>query len=231
MRLLTPLALVAALAVPAVLQAEPSPPATITVTGEGHVASAPDMATINIGVTTEARSASEALTANSTELAKVLENLKGAGIESRDIQTSGLTLNPRWQYEQSGSSGKITGYVASNGVTVRVRALDSLGGVLDAAVREGANTLNGIEFGLAEPGPVMDEARKLAVADARRRAELLVGAAGVKLGRIVTISEGGGYAPPMPMYRAEAAAAAPVPVAAGEIGTASSVTVVWELAP
>ncbi len=231
MRLLAPLALAAALAAPAAaVLAEPVVP-TITVSGEGRVDTVPDMATINLGVTTQARSASEALTANSAELARVLGNLKAAGIDSRDIQTTGLSLNPSWQYDQSGSNGRITGYIASNGVTVRVRALEGLGGVLDAAVRDGANTLNGIEFGLADPGPVMDEARKRAVADARRRADLLTAAAGVKLGRILTITEGGGYAPPVPMYRAEAAASAPVPVAAGEIATAASVTVVWELAP
>lgn len=218
------------LAAPAVVRAEPVVP-TITVSGEGRVDAAPDMATINLGVTTQARTASEALAANSASLTTVLDNLRAAGIEARDIQTTGLSVNPSWQYDQSGGNGRITGYVATNGVTVRVRALDTLGGVLDAAVKDGANTLNGIEFGLAEPGPAMDEARTRAVGDARRRAELLTAAAGVKLGRIVTISEGGGYAPPMPMYRAEAASAAPVPVAAGEITASASVTVVWELAP
>lgn len=223
-------ALALVLAAPTALRAEPPVP-TITVTGEGRVDAAPDMATVTLGVTTQARTASEALSSNSANLTTVLDNLRAAGIEARDIQTTGLSLNPSWQYDQSGGNGRITGYVASNGVTVRVRALDRLGAVLDAAVKDGANTLNGIEFGLAEPGPAMDEARKRAVEEARRRAELLTAAAGVKLGRIVTISEGGGYAPPMPMYRAEAASAAPVPVAAGEITTSASVTVVWELAP
>ena len=126
----------------------------------------------------------------------------------------------------------IKGYIAANTVSVRVRALDSLGGLLDAAVKDGANTLNGVEFGLQQPEPVMNEARKAAVADAKARAELIAGAAGVKLGAIKSITEGGAAPMPMPMMRMAAdAAAGAVPVASGEVGTTAQVTIVWTLAP
>lgn len=203
----------------------------ITVTGEGRVDQAPDMATLSLGVTTEGATAAEALAANSAEIAKVLERLTAAGVEPRDMQTSGLSVNPNWQNYSSSDTPKIAGFIANNGVTVRIRALDGLGAVLDAAVQDGANQLNGVEFGLQEPRPAQDEARRRAVADAKARAELLAGAAGVKLGAIRSIKESLGAAEPMPMFRmaAEAAAGAPVPVAGGEVSTAANVTIVWEI--
>lgn len=204
----------------------------ITVTGEGRVDQAPDMATVSLGVTTEGATAAEALGANSAEIAKVLERLGSAGIEPRDVQTTGLSVNPNWQHNSSGEAPKISGFIANNGVTVRVRALDGLGAVLDAAVRDGANQLNGVEFGLQEPRPAQDEARRRAVADARAGAELLAEAAGVKLGAIRSINETMAAPMPMPAFRmaADAAAAAPVPVAAGEVATTANVTIVWEIA-
>lgn len=206
-------------------------PARITVTGEGRVDASPDMATISLGVTSEAPTAAAAMAANSVELGRVLANLRGAGIEGRDLQTSGLTLNPNWRSDDNGSNGRIVGYIAANMLTVRVRALDSLGVVLDAAVKDGANTLNGVSFGLAQPEPVLDEARKRAVADALHRALLLTEAAGVALGAVVAISEGGGNFAPSPMFRMEGAMAdAPVPVAQGEVSLSASVTMVWEIA-
>ena len=167
-------------------------PATLTVTGEGRVAQAPDMASVSLGVTTEGKTAAEALAANSTALAAVMARLTQAGIAPGDLQTSGLSLNPNWQNDSSTGGSRISGYIASNMLTVRVRALDGLGNVLDAAVKDGANTLNGVNFGLADPSPVEAEARKRAVADAKARAAVLAEAAGVTLGPIVTITEGGG---------------------------------------
>lgn len=204
----------------------------ITVTGEGRVDQAPDMATVSLGVTTEGATAAEALGANSAEIAKVLERLGSAGIEPRDVQTTGLSVNPNWQHYSSGEAPKISGFIANNGVTVRVRALDGLGAVLDAAVQDGANQLNGVEFGLQEPRPAQDEARRRAVADARARAELLAEAAGVKLGAIRSINETMAAPMPMPAFRmaAEAVAGAPVPVAAGEVATTANVTIVWDIA-
>lgn len=218
------------LATPA-LADQHSNPATITVTGEGVVTAAPDLATVSLGVTTQGATAAEAMAANSASLTAVLERVKAAGVEDRDIQTSTLNLNPNWSNSDGSSMPVIQGYVATNTLSIRVRDLGKLGPILDAAIADGANTLNGVSFGLAEPDPAMDDARRAAVAEARARAELLTGAAGVGLGRIVSISESGGYAPPMPMYRMEAAMAdAPVPVAGGEVGVTAQVTITWEIA-
>ena len=236
MRILSVACISAALLVPGlaplpVLADTAESPATITVTGEGIVTAAPDIATVSLGVTSQGATAAEAMAANTAALSAVLERVKAAGVEDRDIQTSTLNLNPNWSNSDGSSMPMIQGYVATNVLQIRVRDLAKLGGVLDAAITDGANTLNGVSFGLAEPEPAMDEARKAAVAKARARAELLTGAAGVGLGRIVSISEGGGYAPPMPMYRMEAAlAAAPVPVEGGEVGVTANVTITWEIA-
>ena len=217
---------------PALAQgAGPTAVPTLTVTGEGRVDQAPDMARITLGVTTEGPTAAEALAANSAEIAKVIENLKGAGVAPTDLQTTGLALNPNWQSNMDDGTNRIVGYVASNAVSVQVRALDGLGEVLDAAVRDGANTLNGVEFLLQDPDPALDEARKRAVADAQARAALLAGAAGVTLGPIQSISEGGGYQPPVPMMRMASEAKGGVPMAAGSVTTAAQVTIIWALEP
>ena len=227
MRVFNALLLSAALALP--FSAEAFAEALVTVTGEATVEATPDMATISLGVTTEGQTAAEAMAANSKALQAVIERLKTAGIEDRDLQTSNLSLNPNWVGYDSGSTPKIAGYVASNMLNVRVRALDALGSVLDASIADGANTLNGISFELAQPRPAQDEARKAAVADARARATLLVEAAGGTLGKIVSITENSGYGSPMPMFKSDAAAA-PVPVASGQIGLSASVTVSFEIA-
>jgi uncharacterized protein len=228
MRALPALLLSAALTLPVAAPAfaEDVMTATISVTGEGVVEAAPDLATVMIGVTTQGDTAAAALAANSAALDGVMAQLTASGIAPRDLQTSNLSVNPNWTGYDS-STPTISGYVATNMLTVRIRALDSLGTVLDAAVTDGANTLNGVTFGLADPTPVMNEARKEAVADARARAELLAAAAGVTLGKIVSISESGGAASPMPMFRAEASA---VPVAEGELGVTAMVTIVYQIA-
>lgn len=205
--------------------------ARITVTGEGRVDAAPDMATVSLGVVTQGTTAAEAMAANAIQLSAVLERLKTSGIEERDIQTSGLSLNPNWQQTETDPTPRIVGYQATNMLTVRVRALDRLGAVLDLTIADGANNFNGLTFGLSDPAPALNEARKRAVADAQARARLLTEAAGLTLGPVVSISEGGGFGGPQPMYRMDAAAASPVPVAAGEVSTVASVTMVFELQP
>lgn len=205
-------------------------PPMINVTGTGTVEASPDIATLSIGVTTQGATAAEALSANTAALQSVMARLTTAGIEARDMQTSNLSLNPNWTgYESSSVAGPtISGYIATNMLTIRVRKLDGLGAVLDAAVADGANTLNGLTFGLADPEPALNEARTKAVADARARAELLAGAAGVTLGRVVSISESMAGMDPVPMFRAEASAS-PVPVAGGEVGMSANVTIFYEI--
>lgn len=225
MRMIRALLLTATLALPTPALADK---ATITVTGESSVQARPDIATLSLGVTTQGKTAGEAMAANTAQLTAVLARLKAAGIADRDLQTSNLSLNPNWVGYETGATPTIAGYTANNMLTVRVRALETLGSVVDAAITDGANTLNGLTFELAEPRPKMDEARKAAVTDAIARATLLVEAAGAKLGPVVSITEGGGFVNPTPMFRA-AADSAPVPVAAGEIGVTSAVTIVFEV--
>jgi uncharacterized protein len=199
---------------------------TITVTGEGIVETNPDQATISLGVTTNAETAVAALAANSEAMAKMMEQLKAAGVAQADLQTSNLSLNPNWSGYDS-SSPTIAGYVASNMLNVRVRDLTALGTILDAAVSDGANTMNGITFGLSEPNPVMNEARTRAVADATSRATVLAMAAGAELGPIVSITEGGTFPGPAPMFRAQDSS---VPIATGDLAMTASVTVTFEIA-
>lgn len=213
---------------PAVLWAQ-NAPGQITVTGEGQVAAAPDMATISLGVTSQAASASQALSQTNAATARVLDRLKAMGIAARDMQTDGLSLSPRWdQRSASGQEPTITGYVASNSVRVRVRDLSSLGQTLDTTVGLGANQFNGLNFGLQDPRPSTDKARRAAVADALLRARLYATAAGVELGAILSISEVGNARPPILEMRSMAAADA-VPVAQGELTVSASVTVVFAI--
>lgn len=205
----------------------------ITVTGRGHVAAAPDMATVTLGVTTEAKTAKAAMTSNSSQLERVMAGLEGAGIAARDIQTSGLALNPRWETVKPSGERKITGFVASNRVTVRVRQLDELGSVLDSLVQAGANTVDGLDFGIAKPGPLQDEAQQKAVKEARRKAQLMAEAAGVTLGRVISITDGY-VSQPQPMMRSAGMAesmSAPVPVAQGEVNLSATVTMVFAIKP
>lgn len=228
---LVPFALVAGLALPAYA-------GTISIEGRGEVMAAPDMAQISSGVTTQGATAREALDANTAAMAELIAALKAIGIEARDIQTSGFSVNPNYVYSDARDDNgytlppKINGYQVSNTVTVAVRQLDALGTILDKSVTVGANTINGVSFAVADPSALYDEARKAAFADARAKAELYATAAGGRLDEIESISETQGYNQPQPypMYaRADMAASAPVPVEAGELAFAINVVVQWEL--
>ncbi|MDE3028929.1 MAG: SIMPL domain-containing protein, partial [Paracoccaceae bacterium] len=213
--------------------ADPAP-GQITVTGEGSVSVAPDMATVTLGVTSEGATAAAAMAQNSAQLAAVIAQLKGAGIAEKDVQTSGLSLGPRWDNSASsvGKAPKIVGYVATNTVSVRVRALDHLGGVLDSVVKNGANTFSGVSFDIAARQPSEDAARKAAVVEALRKARLYADAAGVKLGTIQSITEDAGGRPvPVRLGAFAMAKATSVPVAEGEMNITADVTVVINIAP
>ncbi len=204
----------------------------LTVTGLGLVEVVPDMATVRLGVASEARGAREAIDENSRAMAAILERLRAAEIEERDIQTSNFSVSPRYDYNrQSGETPRITGFIAQNMVAVRVRDLDRLGTILDEVARDGANSFNGLSFGLQERAPAEDAARAAAVAEARRKAELYAGAAGVTLGAVMTLSESGGAAPqPMMMaVQSMRAASDAVPVAAGELTVSARVTIVYAI--
>lgn len=211
---------------------------TIAIEGRGEVRAAPDMATINSGVTTQGATAREALDANTAAMSELIVALKQSGIEARDIQTSGFSVNPNYVYSDARDDlgytmpPKINGYQVSNSVTVVVRDLEELGSILDQSVTVGANTVNGVSFSVADPSELLDEARKLAFSDARDKAELYAGVADATLGDLEQISERQDFnAPqPYPMYaRAEMAGAATVPVEAGEMSFAITVNVTWDL--
>ena len=220
-------ALLLALAAPPVM-AQDTEPRTVTVTGEGSVEAVPDMATITLGVTHEAESAKDAMGQTSQDVDRILGRLGGMGIESRDMQTSGITLNPVWSNYDGSDRNRITGFSASNTVTVRVRALDSLGGILDAVVEDGANQFNSLQFGVQDPDPLRDEALRRAIADGRDKAQLMSESAEVKLGDIRQMTEqyGGGNGPVMMEM---AAARMSVPVAAGEVSVTATVQMVFQI--
>lgn len=220
-------------AVPLMAQPSAPPVPTLTVTADASVSAVPDLATVGAGVVTQAADAATALSANSTRMEKVVDALRRAGVERRDIQTSQLSVQPQYRYGEN-RAPQITGYQASNQVTVRLRDLAAVGKVVDALVAQGANRIDGPNFMLADPQPVLDRARAAAVANARARAELLAKAAGVRLVRVLSLEEGAGGMPgPMPVMRmAMAAEAAPAPpVETGETDLRAVVTVAYEIAP
>ncbi|MDO9126643.1 MAG: SIMPL domain-containing protein, partial [Parvibaculum sp.] len=189
---------------------------------------------ISTGVVTEGKTAAEALAANTKAMAEVFAGLKDAGIAEKDMQTSQFSVYPVYEQQEpqrQPQTPKIGGYRVQNQLTVTVRDLAALGGILDKVVSLGSNQMNGINFSIDKPEPLLDEARKDAVKDALRKAKLYAGAAGVSLGQIVSISENGSgmpqpyYAKDM-MMRAEASS---VPVAAGEQTITASVNLVIKI--
>jgi len=216
---------------------EPDRQPKISVTGEGEANITPDMAVINLAVVREAATAREAMDANSQAMVAVVAALKEAGIEERDLQTSGLSIEPRYVYpnEQNGEKApRITGYQVTNGLTVRIRDLKKVGEILDRSVTLGVNQGGYISFTNDDPSSALNDARERAVEDAVSKARILAEAAGVELGDVVSISENMvGTPPPRPlgakMMRMEADQAVSVPVQAGENSYTVQVNVTFEL--
>ena len=217
--------------------AEEASPAIISLVGIGSVSARPDMAAVSTGVVSEAKTARAALSANTAAMTSIVDWLKENGIEDRDIQTSGFAVQPRYTQPQTQSNGersppRIVGYSVSNQVTIRVRDISQLGGILDHVVTEGSNRVNGVSFTFSEHEKLLDMARANAMADAIRKAKIYTEAAGIGIGRITNISENGGYQP-QPQYRMARAemsmADAPVPMEAGEQTLSVQVNVTWEL--
>ncbi|SFP50537.1 SIMPL domain-containing protein [Tranquillimonas alkanivorans] len=206
-----------------------TPEGRLTVTGQGSVTHAPDMATINLGVAAEAPSAAEAVEETSVATSRVLSRLVEAGVAASDIQTDQLLLHPVYAdraVDGPARTPEIERFRAVNRLSVRVLDLQSLGGVLDAVVTDGANVFDGLRFGLQEPQPAEDAARVAAVEDAMRKARIIAGAAEQELGTIVSITENGGGGQPGPVMMEMARS---VPVAEGEIDVSAQVTVVFAL--
>ena len=228
------------LSLPALADTPPVPTLTVptlTVTAEGHSTRAPDLALFSAGVSTNGATAGDAMAANAAAMTRVIAALKAAGIEPRDIQTSNLNLNPVFDQEQYGVQKRdapphIVGYTASNNVTVRQRKLADFGKVIDTLVSAGATQINGPSFQLDNPDAATNEARVNAVANARARAELYAKTAGLKVGRILSISDGLSLTGPFPMalMANKSAARFATPMEAGEQEVTAQVTINFELA-
>ncbi|ATE63195.1 SIMPL domain-containing protein [Rhizorhabdus dicambivorans] len=232
--------------------------AVLTVSVEGKSLQAPDLAIFNAGVTTQGNTAAAALAANSAAMERVIAQLRRAGIAERDIQTSNLTVEPVYSdpnrdaalaarysgqpYTPPAADAavpKIIGYRANNAVAVRQRDLKNFGRVIDTLVTAGANQVNGPSFTMDNPEPALDQARTQAIGQARARADLYARAGGLKVIRILSISESGGfYGPPPVMFARGSIAGAPsapppppAPIQPGELQMTVNVTVLFELAP
>ena len=200
------------------------PEAKIQVSATGTTNMNPDMATVSAGVVTQGKTAREAMFGNATKMTRVFEELEAAGIEKKHITTSQLSLKPKYNY-QNRQAPKIDGYEARNTVSAKTYNLDDVGAMLDALVKAGVNNINGVQFSIKDSKAARDKAREDAIREAREKAETMASAAGVKLGKLKSLSESGGNFRPQPVaYALEArSAGASTPVAAGE--QAISVTV------
>lgn len=222
-RVLAALTIAAACLAPAASPAQ-TPPA-LTVSGEGRVAVAPDLAALRVGVSAEADEASEAVAQMSGRMTAILEQLSRNGIPEEDIRTTTLSV-----YAIDGASSSRDGsaarrFVARSDVVIETTELDRLGTLLDLLVSDGANEVGGIRFDLQDRGPALDRARRAAVADAMATAETLADAAGVDLGPILSIRQGGMSGGPAPMMEMAAVRGSGVPVAAGDIEITASVVI------
>ncbi len=202
----------------------------LSVSAHAEASRVPDVASLSAGVVTRAADANAALRANAAQMARVMQAIRAAGVAERDIRTTGINVNPDYRYTEN-QPPTITGYQASNTVSLKVRDIGKLGDVLDALVASGANQVNGPSFEIDQPEAAYDEARRAALERAQARAEMYGKALGLRVRRIVSISEGGGFQPPMPimgkamaMDRMES-----TPVSPGETTLSASLDVVFEL--
>lgn len=203
----------------------------LDIVAEGDVVRTPDIATISAGVVTQAATAGAAMNDNAQRMSAAIAALKKAGVADRDIQTSSINLSPQYRYGEN-MPPVLTGYQASNQVSVRFRDIKRSGAILDALVAVGANQINGPSFSVDKPEAALDEARTAAIGKARARADLYARAAGMTVKRILSISEEGGFAPPRPapMFQmAREKGAADTAIEAGEQKLSVNVSVSFEL--
>lgn len=207
--------------------------ATLSVIGEGEARAAPDMATFSTGVVAAAKTAEEALAANSKSMTDLIAAIKEAGIEPQDIATSNFFIQPQYSQppQRSGEVPKVVGYEVRNTVTVKVRDLANLGQLLDRMVQAGANQAGGLHFGMADTAALEEKARIAALQDGMAQAKSLAEAAGlrlVKLRRIAPADRGGVVSSAPMMMKAEARA---VPVEAGEMSASARISLVYDVEP
>jgi uncharacterized protein YggE len=228
------LAAALAAATPLAVRAADTPPPTISVTGEATVSAPPDLAEVDGGVTTQAKTAREASDANNKAMAAVLAALKGAGVAEADIRTSRLSLQPQMAPARPSTDtpAAIVGYRASNRVTIRMHDMAKVANTIDTLLAAGANDIGGVNFMVSNASKWLDEARPKAIADARRKAEIYAKAAGVTLGAPLSISEDSSNGPIAPkMFRAGLSQGIPTPIAAGDEPLTIIINVSYELKP
>jgi uncharacterized protein YggE len=191
---------------------------TIVVSGTGRVSVVPDVADLRLGVSVMKPKVDEARTEAAATMEAILAAIDVAGVARRDVRTTLLSIQPRFEYRE-GKAPKLTGYELANVVEVTIRDLRRLGDVVDGAIGAGATSMDGLTFRVADPAPIEKAAREAAMADARARAEVLAGAAGLKIDRVAEVVEGGAMRPPMPLGKGERMMLADVstPVEAGAL--------------
>lgn len=207
----------------------------ISVAGEGKVTAAPDVANISLGVSVLAPTVAEARQQAAASLEAMLATMRNNGVDDKDIQTSQLNISPEYDYRNNETI--LRGFRVQNNVNAEIRDIDSTGKVVDEAVEAGGNNaqIQGISFTIDDPSELQEQARKAAVEDAKRKADVLASAAGVSVGGPISISEGALVVPPNYYYaadRAEAGASAPLPetpIEPGELDVSISVTVTWAI--
>lgn len=210
----------------------PSDGTLLSVSAQAEAKRVPDVATMSTGVVTQAADANTAMRQNAEQMTKVVAAIKASGVAEKDIQTSGISVNPQYRYAEN-QPPTITGYQASNTVNLKVRDISKLGKVLDSLVAQGANQVNGPTFEVDEPEEAYDEARRAALEKAKTRAEMYAKSMDMRVRRIVSISEGGGFQPPVPMMYGKAMAMdarqESSPVSPGETTLSANLDVVFEL--
>ena len=202
---------------------------TISLSASGVVKVDPDLASISTGVTSAGETAREALSANTNAMKAVIDGLKSAGIDARDIQTTNFSVSPRYQHFKNRQPPEITGYTVTNSVHIIVRDLKELGNILDKIVTLGANQIGGIQFDVSNSDELKDAARKQAVANALRKAKLYAAAAGTEVGDVLKITEESHQYSPRPQMMRTAMKSEAAPIEAGSQSLSVRVSVTWEL--
>lgn len=215
----------------AVRAEEHDPPVpSVSVVGEGEVHAQPDQASVTMGVTTEAKTAAEALKANSERMSELIKTLKANQVAEKDILTSNFTVSPQQVFDRDGKAPRIVGYMVTNQVTVKGLGVNRVGAILDAVVQVGGNQIHGVTFSIADPQTHLDSARRKAIEDAHHRAAVYADAAGMRVGKPLLIQEQSA-SPPRPMYAQamRGVAAAEVPIAAGEQAISAQISVTYAI--
>jgi len=215
--------------------ASQAPSTLFSVAVRGQASQMADIAVLSAGVTTEAADSKQALRENAARMERVLSAVRAAGVAKEDVHTSAIGLNPRYQHTDR-QAPRITGYVASNTLSIKVRDITKLGQILDSLVSQGANQIYGPSFQIDQPESAYDQARHNALNIAQARAALYAQALGLKVRRVVSLAEesrGGGFGPRemlmAPQARAASADAPNTPVVSGEITLSVNLEVVFEL--